>query len=414
MPWAERLDSGRWRGCYRNAHGQKRSAPGGPFATKTQALREAGAAEKNQRRLGAVDSHAGKIPWGAWFEEWMAAHHVAPATERTYRTAADLHIGPYWNDKAIRDITLHSARQWVKKLLVDPVPEHPNRRSNQYTGKPRGLHAIRGAVIVLNASLNAAVAAGLLEVNRARGLEWLDLPDGPERFLTREEVEAIAHFLPTDRDRLVLWTAVTTGMRAGELGGLHITRVDLNRRLITVQENWDQWERRMEAVPKDKERRHVPITDELAEMLGHHLDHRPPTKSCGLIHRHSRCPGGDIVFRGPLGGPLSSRDWAAGPFRRALRSAEIEGRVRFHDLRHTAASWLVQAGVPLEVVAEILGHSSLEMTRRYAHLGDTWHDQVRKAMTAKLDRGATRGAAAVSPVAEVTTNGSQGRGTVAS
>jgi integrase len=54
-------------------------------------------------------------------------------------------------------------------------------------------------------------------------------------------------------------------------------------------------------------------------------------------------------------------------FRHALRSAGIAG-MRFHDLRHTCGSWLAQAGVPEGHIAAVLGHSTVRMTERYAHL----------------------------------------------
>jgi integrase len=400
MPWAEQLDTGRWRGLYRNADGEKRTALGGPFSTKAEALRKAGAAEDKAKRINAVDSLAGKILWGEWFEEWMSAHHVSRNTERAYRTAADLHVGPYWGDKQIRTITLHRAKKWVKRLATEPTPELPGRRRNQFTGKPRGLHAIRGAVIMLNASLNAAVDAKLLDANPAEGLEWLDLPSPPERFLTLDEVQAIDHFMVSERDRLILWMACTTGMRPGEMGGLHVSRIDLDRQLITVQENWDQDDHVVEPIPKDKERRHVPLTEELARRLDAYLKTLPELDTCGLPHRRGKCPGGNLLLRGPQGAPYASSKWGTGPFARAKKLAGVKGRVRVYDLRHTAASWLVQNGTSLQVVAEILGHSSLEMTQRYAHLGERWHDEVRGVMSRQFggaESGANRGA----PVSQV-------------
>jgi integrase len=53
-------------------------------------------------------------------------------------------------------------------------------------------------------------------------------------------------------------------------------------------------------------------------------------------------------------------------FKSACKRAEIKG-LRLHDLRHTAASWMVEAGVDLVTVSKILGHSSIQMTMRYAH-----------------------------------------------
>lgn len=56
------------------------------------------------------------------------------------------------------------------------------------------------------------------------------------------------------------------------------------------------------------------------------------------------------------------------------------GHVRPHDLRHTYASWLVQDGVPIQAVRDLLGHQSLITTQRYAKLGDTQWDAVRSVL----------------------------------
>jgi integrase len=66
----------------------------------------------------------------------------------------------------------------------------------------------------------------------------------------------------------------------------------------------------------------------------------------------------------------------------ALAVAEIEG-FRFHDLRHTAASYLAMSGATLAEIAEILGHKTLSMVKRYAHLTEGHTSEVVKRMTEK-------------------------------
>ena len=73
----------------------------------------------------------------------------------------------------------------------------------------------------------------------------------------------------------------------------------------------------------------------------------------------------DLVFPSPKN-PQKNFDFRR-PFQMALKAAQIED-FRWHDLRHCAASYLVMAGVDMRTVAEILGHKTLQMTQRYAHL----------------------------------------------
>ena len=79
----------------------------------------------------------------------------------------------------------------------------------------------------------------------------------------------------------------------------------------------------------------------------------------------------------------TKRRWVSDTFERSVKNLGLNDgisdprlRVVFHTLRHTFASWLVQKGTPLYTVAELMGHTTLEMTKRYAHLSP---DTVRKA-----------------------------------
>ena len=72
-------------------------------------------------------------------------------------------------------------------------------------------------------------------------------------------------------------------------------------------------------------------------------------------------------------------DRLLGVLRRAVKAAKIDKKPGLHDLRHTGASWMVQAGVPLYEVQKILGHASISMTQRYAHFTP---DHLRAAVEA--------------------------------
>jgi integrase len=138
--------------------------------------------------------------------------------------------------------------------------------------------------------------------------------------------------------------------------------VDLERKLIRFIDT------------KNGEDRSIKIDSTLVEILK-----GLPSREKGRFR-----PDGE-VFRGKGGEPIH-RDGVTWPYRRALKKAGLE-RVRFHDLRHTAASWWVQAGVPLNTVRERLGHKSLAMTVRYAHLAPDHQDDCNAAVGAALSVG---------------------------
>jgi integrase len=367
MAWTEQLASGRYRGGYLQ----------GTFAHKAEALRKASVKEDEQRQPGAVDDRAGRITWEAWFPLWLDAHTVAESTETEYRSIAKNHVIPYLGHKELGDLTLHVGNTWTKRL----------------TKEGRSPYTVRVAVQMVTASLNGAVGTRL-KVNPFKGLKWPDLPRGVERFLTPAEVEAIAFHMETELNKAIVWTAVSTGMRAGEIGGLHVRRLDLERNVIAVVEAYDQKHKVIKALPKDKEERYVPIPSDVADMLASVVDGKSRRGICGYPHLTGRCPGGELVFVGPRQSPFQSTAWGRGPWAKALKKADIEGRVRVHDMRHTFASWLIQQGVSFAELAEVMGHSSWEVSKTYAHLADKKYDSVRTAITSKMAaaRGAERGA----------------------
>lgn len=364
MAWTRTKPSGKFQGLYRNADGKIRSA--GTFTQQKQARREAERIEAEQRKPGALDLDGGKIRWSAWFDQWNDARTVAYATETNYRSTADNHIRPHWGQVRLDEIDQLDVNRWIKRLQRDGA--------SPYT--------IRNAVTLFKTTLAAAVDDNRLVRNPARKVRVPDMPQATERYLTAAEVDEICFYL-NGLNALIVRVATQTGMRFGEIAGLHWSRVDLDRGVIHVVEKYDQQADRIDPVPKDKERRVVPLTDDLVAMLGRHRDStRPGHGTCGMTHTAGRCPG-SLVFLGPRGAPIRSSQWGrvGGPWRAALEHAAIHDRVRPHDMRHTYASWMIQAGVPLTEIARVMGHSDTEITRRYAHLCDEGYDKIRNAMS---------------------------------
>lgn len=378
MAWTKLLPSGKYQGLYRDGHGKERSA--GTFTQRAEAKRKAAKLEEEQRGPLALDIDGGKIAWGAWFELWMESRVLAYSTEDNYRSVASNHVLPTWERVRLVDIEPMAVSRWVRGLL------HPPRRSGR---KPASPWVTRSALMLFKTSLNAAVEAKRLSISPAKNVPYPDLPDGLERFLTPDEVEAITFYMD-GINALIVWTGVQTGMRFGEIAGLHWKRLNLDRGTIQVVEAYDQKAGVINPLPKDKEQRTIPLPHDLVGMLRRYAEHAAPDrrKGCGIDHLVGRCDS-DLVFRGPRGAALKSNEWGRGPWKRALRLAGIEGRVRPHDMRHTYASWLIQEGLPLPELARVMGHSDWEVTRKYAHLSDAGYDAVRDALDRRRTAGRT-------------------------
>jgi integrase len=185
-------------------------------------------------------------------------------------------------------------------------------------------------------------------------------------YLTREEIDQVGDEIDNPLHWTAFYTLYLTGMRWGEVAGLHADRLHpLRKRLDVVDVLVEVGGRReIKPYPKSKARRTLPLTDELCELLAEHLARYPAR-------------GRQLVFQPQPVGMLSRHTWGRDVFRPAVARALGRTDVRVHDLRHSYASALVQAGRPLQEVQLLLGHASITTTQRYAHLGpDRFEDAV--------------------------------------
>lgn len=197
--------------------------------------------------------------------------------------------------------------------------------------------------------------------DRLRAVRKLEEPPERDRHLSPREAERLLKYLEEPLRSIVLF-ALYTGARLGEIIGnrssepLRWDEVDLEGGFIKF------------ARTKSGKVRSVPIAEPLREVL----DDLPRRIDCPWVFYH---PGKKAPT--PLTWSALKRDWSE-----ALDSAKIRD-FRFHDLRHTAASWMAQAGVPLYTIGKVLGHSTSKVTERYSHLHP---DHLRSATEALSSR----------------------------
>jgi integrase len=270
-----------------------------------------------------------RIPLGDLIEKYLS--HIRP--KRSGSTEA-IHLSVIFNyfgaGKVIQEISRADIDAFRRARIDTPT---------RY-GKPRSASTVNRELEVLRMLLNKALAWELILRNPAAGMEALPESNGYKRFLSVDEAGRLLCKCSLHLRPIVL-CALETGMRRGEILGLRWQDIDFERRLIYVGKT------------KTGLSRYVPISSRL------HKD----------LSKQPRRLGCEFVFVGESKIGIVDKPFhdVRTSFANACRRAGIEN-FRFHDLRHTAASHMVMAGVPLKTVAEILGHTTTAMTERYAHL----------------------------------------------
>ncbi len=192
---------------------------------------------------------------------------------------------------------------------------------------------------------------GKVDVNPVKDVKFFKKDNKKERILTPEEIQRLlvecnGHLRP------IVQIALNTAMRLREILYLKWCNVDFNRNIIIVTQT------------KSKKNRNVPMNDLVIEALQ------------GLERKS------EYVFCDPeTAKPYNSIKTTFG---KAIKRVGLLG-VRFHDLRHTAASMMVESGVELATVMEILGGSSLEIVMRYVHPTSEGKMNAVKALERQMD-----------------------------
>ncbi|NVB39585.1 tyrosine-type recombinase/integrase [Pseudenhygromyxa sp. WMMC2535] len=247
------------------------------------------------------------------------------------RTIFGKHLVPFFGRMRLGDIGMREIERYKAAKLKTHAKKTVN---NQLT--------------VLRKTLTTAVDWGLLE--QVPRIVWLAAPAPSFRFLDFDEADrliAASESEPEWQGMIVL--ALRTGLRLGEPRALQWGDIDLARGRMLVQRSVT---RGVIGTPKSGKSRDMPLGASVVQALQRHRHLRGPWVFCQ--------EDGNMLSKGQTKWPL----------RRAQRKAGIL-ELGWHDLRHSFASHLVMRGVPLKAVQELLGHQSIDITMRYAHLAES-------------------------------------------
>lgn len=261
----------------------------------------------------------------------------------------------------LKDLTPAILAECRDRLLVSPNEKNKGAANrNPDAGKEKkGPATVVRYMAVLSHALSLAVREwGWLDSNPMLKVKKPALPQARVRFLSDEERDRL---LEACRESACLYLypivviALSTGARKSEILNLRWKDIDLKRGIAQLE------------LTKNRERRALPLTHHAKELVQALHDKAKPERNDFLFPRAD----GMAPF-------TIQKVWY-----QAVREADLED-FHFHDLRHSAASYLAMNGATLAEIAEVLGHKTLQMVKRYAHLSDQHVAKVVERMNRKI------------------------------
>ncbi len=325
MGHIRRTQAGSWQARYRAPDGRERARN---FPRKGGAEAFLATVEADKLRGEWTDPRLARITFGEWNAKVQPGRvNLAASTRASDDSVIRSLVLPTFEQALLSAIEPGDVRGWVADINAEGYSPSTVRRA--YT--------------LFQMVLELAVEDGRLARSPCRRITLPKIEQTEKRFLSIEEVEALAEAIRPRYRSLVLCGAYT-GLRPGELAALRVDRLDLLRRQLRVEE----------PLKTPAARRTVSFPAFLAEELAAHL---------------TAYPGEDgYVFTAPEGGRLRLNQFRRRMWYPAVRES-IGEPMRPHDLRHTHVALLIAAGEDPYVVSKRLGHASIRTTYDvYGHL----------------------------------------------
>ncbi len=281
-----------------------------------------------------LEGHKTKLTWKKWTEHFLEKYRIEyrASTYFNYKHCLDKWFNPYWNDKFIDEIKPSD----VHRIIFE-------------TSKDLSSYTKRGLIKIVKRAFNLAIEEGVLIRNPAVGIR-VKCADANQAVLNKNEIDILLREAQRiDHRFFPHWTlALLTGMRSGELYSLRWTDVDLVTGNINISRAWTRYNG--EGPTKTAKYRIYPVSGECRKFL-EELKLKFAKNSEFVLPR--------------------LWEWSQGQQAKVLISfcGEIGiTPVKFHDLRATFITQMLNNGVPLSKVMAIVGHSSLKTTQGYLRL----------------------------------------------
>ncbi|MEU0467194.1 tyrosine-type recombinase/integrase [Amycolatopsis sp. NPDC006131] len=347
MASTERLPSGRWRGLYVDADGRKRRVPG-TFDRKSDARDAAIEAQAKAKRKAAATTGelSARTNWATWWETFAADRPQDSDTAIEQQRIADKFVLDRWGDVPLNGIKRVDVQAWVDELFR----------------QGHSANYVRGIFGVLQVSVNAAYKRDILDASPVAGVKLPPRRKRAKKYLEPDEPAKLAPKLNAahaDATAFIL----ETGIRPGELAGMHADQLDLEGGWLTVVNVYVRRRRAIRPRPKDGDERRVPLTAKAIEIAKRRIAGRDLHAGCGIPHTDNAECGSELVFRNVRGGVINPDVLS-----RRLREAALDLGLTpksGYAARRGFATRAIEGGADVFAVQRVMGHADLDELAGY-------------------------------------------------
>lgn len=299
---------------------------------------------------------------------------------------------------SVRPLTYQQYHQHVR-LYLKPVlgtigleklrPQHVQAFLNEKLKTGLSPRTVQLSLVILRHALDQAVKWGLAARNVAKLVDSPKVERPETQYLSPEEARQFLNAAKGERLEALYSVALALGVRQGEALGLRWKDIDLEARTLMIRQAVERIGGKRFGAPgkllfvepkTDRSRRTIVMPENIVRALRLHRTRQIEQRLvAGSAWREN-----GLVFTTSIGTPIDPRETSR-DFKRILVKAKLSASLRFHDLRHSAASLLLAQGVELRAIMELLGHSTIALTANtYSHVLPSLKREMADAMDVLL------------------------------
>ncbi|OQY69563.1 MAG: hypothetical protein B6D44_17650 [Ignavibacteriales bacterium UTCHB2] len=250
---------------------------------------------------------------------------------------------PYFTEKTIKTYksTFRMLEYYFSNIQLSDITRPKLEDYFLHRINTSSIYSARKDMINLSSSFNFAVLNGYLVENPCKGIKRFKLPERQPIFYTKEDFKKLLAVIDDEDLRELVLFAANTGLRQMELITLEWRQINLDENILVLDNQGH--------VTKSKRIITIPLNSTCVEILQKRLKRNEENVF--------------TLFDKPI-----DQGWLSRNYKTYVLKAELNSKLNFHSLRHSYASWLVQAGVSIYVVSKLLNHADIKTTEIYAHL----------------------------------------------